>query len=548
MKKKQILKEEAKKEIFACGEDPVYFIEKYCKVRHQTRGLVSFKLYDYQKDAVRAFVAYDSVIVNKARQLGFTTLTAAFIAWLILFHKDKQVLCVSTKADVAKEMIDRIKVMLNHLPDWMYLADFEINRAHKISLSNGSSVESVARSDDAGRSKSVALLVIDEAAIIRNMDEMWKGLKSTTSTGGKILAMSTPRGIGNWFHKTYTDAKAGANDWHAMLVNWWECPEYATDLTDDPNTPGGKTSTWFRNFTKDMSPTQIRQELLTQFLETGDTYFEAETIKYMTDQTRHPKTREGADKGVWVWEDPKPNHRYLISTDTSTGGGEDNSGFHVIDLNELSVAAEYNGKIYPDMFGDLCIEYGQKYNEAWIAPDNSNIGSVTAFHIKNKDYRNLVFLTKEFKLVDRWYADYHGILPGVPTDIRNRGAMVAKLEEYLRKKMLTIYSNRFVNEMHTFAVINGKPQAIKADNCHDDLIMSLALGVWIRDILPEFNTSYNPTDSVKIFESISVVKHTYNQREVSQQQRIHEVKRKIEEQGFSQVNPAYFNPYIYFSR
>ena len=68
----------------------IYFIENYCKVQHEKRGLVLFKLYEYQKRALKHFINHDKVIVNKARQLGFSTLTAAFIVWVIMFHYDKR--------------------------------------------------------------------------------------------------------------------------------------------------------------------------------------------------------------------------------------------------------------------------------------------------------------------------------------------------------------------------------------------------------------------------------------------------------------------------
>lgn len=540
--KKRISKSEAIKEIITCSDDPIYFIEKYCKIQHQTRGLLDFKLYDYQKNAIKVFLANRYSIVNKARQLGFTSLTAAFIAWLILFHKDKKVLCVSINALVSKEMIDKIKVILNNLPDWMYLCDFKTNRAHKIVLSNGSSVESIARSENAGRSLSVALLVIDEASIIRGMDEMWKGLKSTTSTGGKIIALSTPKGIGNWFHKTYTEAREGTNEWYPLLVNWWECPEYSYDIEESSTTPGGKTSSWFRSFTKDMTPMQIRQELLTEFLETGDTYFDSETLKSCLGTARDPERKEGYTKALWVWFDPHPNSKYLISADCASGAGEDYSTFHVIDLNHMIVVAEFKDKVYPDIFAEILVETAQKYNNAWIAPENASIGSVTCFNIKNAGYNNLVFLTKEFKLVDRWVAEYNGILPGVPCDIRNRSAMVAKLEEYLRKKQITVLSNRLVNEMYTFAVINGKAQAIKG--CNDDLVMALAIGVWLRDIIPEFNSTNNYTKFNDLYSHIRVETKTFNAEKVSQMQRLSEMKKSAEKNGAFFVN----SPGIFFTR
>jgi hypothetical protein len=538
MKKQKLPKSEVIKEIIACSDDPIYFINKYCKVQHIKRGLVDFKLYDYQKNAIKCFLANNNVVVNKARQLGFTTLTAAFISWLILFHKEKKVLCVSINAKVSKEMIDKIKTILNNIPDWMYLCDFETNRAHKIVLSNGSSVESVARSNDAGRGQSVALLVIDEAALIRNMDELWKGVKSTTSLGGKIIALSTPKGINNWFHKIYTDARAGTNDWYPLLSNWWENPEYAEDLEDDPNTPGGKTSSWFRTFTSDMTPLQIRQELLTEFLETGDTYFDGATLKFLESQKQDPIRIEGYDKGLWIWKDPNPKSKYLISADCATGAGEDFSTAHIIDLNSLEVVAEYMAKVYPDVFADILIEIGKKYNEAYIAPENANIGSVTCFNIKNSGYKNLVFLNKEFKLVDRWVAEYNGYLPGVPTDVRNRNAMVAKLEEYLRKNQIVVKSARLINELYTFSLINGKAQAAK--NCHDDLIMALAIGCWLRDIIPEFNTA-QVTPFENIYSYLKVETQTFNNQKLTEAQKASELKNRLKQKG----NEYIVNSHIY---
>jgi hypothetical protein len=520
-------KSEIIKEIIACSDDPIYFISKYCKTQHQVRGLVPFALYDYQKEAIKAYLANRFVICNKARQLGYTSLTSAFVAWLILFHKDKKVLCVSINAVVSKEIIEKIGVILNNIPEWMYLADFTTNSKHKIALSNGSAVESVARSDHAGRGRALSLLVIDEAAIISKMDELWKSLKSTVSTGGKIIAMSTPKGIGNWFHKTYSEARMGVNNWFPILTNWWECPDYAEDIEDDPNTPGGKTSTWFRNFVKDMTPLQIRQELLTEFLETGDTYFDSATLKHCDSQQRKPIRIEGANKELWVWSEPQPGHTYLISADCATGAGEDFSTAHVIDLRTLEVAAEYRAKVFPDLFADYLMELGKRYNEAWLAPESANIGSVTCFNIKNAGYKNLVFLDKDFKLIDRWQAENKGVLPGIPSDVRNRNAMVAKVEENLRKQFIKVYSSRLLFEMHTFALINGKAQASK--NCHDDLIMALAIGCWLIDIIPQFGAKYNQVDN--LFAHIKVSTTTYNNQKMTAAQKAHELRQKLERQG-----------------
>ena len=35
------------KEIVRCGKDPVYFLNKYVKIQHTTRGLIPFNTYSF---------------------------------------------------------------------------------------------------------------------------------------------------------------------------------------------------------------------------------------------------------------------------------------------------------------------------------------------------------------------------------------------------------------------------------------------------------------------------------------------------------------------
>ena len=98
-------------------------------------------------------------------------------------------------------------------------------------------------SGDAGRSEALSLLVIDEAAHVESLDELWAGLYPTISTGGRVIALSTPNGVGNWFHKTYTEAADGSNDFHPILLNW--------DVHPD------RDQAWFEKETRNMSRREI---------------------------------------------------------------------------------------------------------------------------------------------------------------------------------------------------------------------------------------------------------------------------------------------------
>ena len=65
------------------------------------------------------FNCYAFTIINKSRQLGISTLVAGYSLWTMLFHKDKTVLCIATKQETAKGMVEKVQFMYNNLPGWL---------------------------------------------------------------------------------------------------------------------------------------------------------------------------------------------------------------------------------------------------------------------------------------------------------------------------------------------------------------------------------------------------------------------------------------------
>ncbi|HPM21443.1 MAG TPA: hypothetical protein PLY35_09380, partial [Thermotogota bacterium] len=56
-----------KKEYLACALDPVYFIKKYCKIKHPKRGLIPFELYPFQEETLTKLRNNNRVIILKSR-------------------------------------------------------------------------------------------------------------------------------------------------------------------------------------------------------------------------------------------------------------------------------------------------------------------------------------------------------------------------------------------------------------------------------------------------------------------------------------------------
>ena len=182
----RLTKKEILKEIVRAGKDPSYFTVNYCRISHPQKGLIPFKAYDYQKQLLSDFNDYRFNVILKGRQLGISTITAAYIAWLMLFHRDKNILVVATKLQTATNLVRKVKQIIKNLPGWIQISDIAIDNRTSFELSNGSLIKAASTSSDAGRSEALSLLVVDEAAHVERLGELWAALYPTLSTGGRL--------------------------------------------------------------------------------------------------------------------------------------------------------------------------------------------------------------------------------------------------------------------------------------------------------------------------------------------------------------------------
>jgi phage FluMu gp28-like protein len=120
---------------------------------------------------------------------------------MMTFKPDSNILVIATKLGTAKNLITKVRVMWKSLPAWLRVEEEEDNKL-SLRLVNGSQVKAEAATPDSGRSEALSLLVIDEAAFVRYIDDIWTSAQSTLATGGDCIILSTPNGVGNFFHKT----------------------------------------------------------------------------------------------------------------------------------------------------------------------------------------------------------------------------------------------------------------------------------------------------------------------------------------------------------
>ena len=466
------IKEVIKQQYIQCATDPAYFMKKYCMIQHPIKGKIPFDLYKFQEKTVSEFQSERMNVILKARQLGISTLTAGYALWMMTFHKDKNILVIATKQDVAKNLVTKVRVMHANLPSWLKQPCVEDNKLN-LRYMNGSQIKAVSSGPEAARSEALSLLILDEAAFIDKIDQIWTASQATLTTGGQCIALSTPNGVGNWFHKTWVDAEEGRGMFNPIKLHWTVHPERNDDWRKEQDTLLG--------------PSGAAQECDCDFLTSGTGVIDAVLLeKLRKEQCKDPVEKRGIDGNMWVWEQPNYNKDYIVCADVGRGDSADYSAFHVIELESLTQVAEYKGRINTKDFGNMLVSVATEYNDALLIVENNNIGWATIQQIIDRDYPNLFYTSKDLQYVDvqhqvtnKHYSEEKRMVAGFSTTSKTRPLIISKLEEFFREESVMVRSNRLIDELLTFVYINNRAEAMPGYN--DDLVMSFAIGLWVRD-------------------------------------------------------------------
>lgn len=468
------LKQVIQQQMLQCAKDPIFFMRNYCYIQHPVRGKVKFNLYKFQESSLKELSENRWNIILKSRQLGISTLTAGYALWKMLFQEDYNVLVIATTQEVAKNLVTKVRVMYDNLPSWLKGEDLvESNNKLSLKLKNGSQIKAVSSANTGARSEALSLLIVDEAAFIRNIEEIWIASQATLSTGGSAVVLSTPNGVGNWFHKMWSDAESGENGFHTIKLHWTVHPE--------------RNQEWREEQTKLLGEKGAAQECDCDFISSGHTVIDGQLLQKYESKCIEPIEKRGINGDLWIWEYPDYSRDYMVVADVARGDGEDYSAFHIFDVETVKQVAEYRGKLPTKDYGNLLVSVATEWNNALLAIENSNIGWAAIQPALDRNYPNLFYTYKDDGYIDvevqllKGYdiKDKSKMVPGVSTTTRTRPLMISALERYMREETPVINSKRLIQELFVFVWLNHKAQAQNGYN--DDLVMAFSIALWLRD-------------------------------------------------------------------
>jgi hypothetical protein len=455
-----------------CAKDPVYFFKKYCYIQHPHRGKILFNLYPFQEDLMTSVNDHRFNVILKSRQLGISTLSAGYSLWLMLFHEDKNILVIATKQEVAKNLVTKVRFMHDNLPSWLKGQTEEDNKL-SLRLRNGSQIKATSAAGDAGRSEALSMLIIDEAAFINNVEEIWTSAQSTLSTGGGAIVLSTPNGVGNWFHKIWVQGQQG-DQWNPTELHWTVHPDRDQLWRDEQTTLLGEKGS--------------SQECDCDFISSGHTVVEGSTLQwYEETYVKDPIEKRGFDGNYWLWDYPNYSRDYVVVADVARGDSSDYSAFHVFDIETVEQVAEYKGKIDTKQYGAFLTSVASEWNNAMLVIENANIGWAVIQEVIDRNYDNLYYSYRDVGYIDE---DIHlrkgfdlkrkeDMVPGFSMTSRTRPLVISKLDMYMRERTPIIHSKRLIEELFVFIWNGSRAEAQRGYN--DDLVISFSTGLWVRD-------------------------------------------------------------------
>ena len=381
----------------------------------------------------------------------------------------------------------------------------------------------------------VSYLVFDEAAFIENGKDVYASALPTVSTGGHIIMISTPNGKDMLYYETCRQAKLkGTKDWNnfeLVEMKWYQDPRYnkflewtkkdeetgeiliqkenyldkegniAFDndhwekMVEDGWLP---RSPWYvkmcQQFNNDSQ--KIAQELDVSFLGSASNVVEPEFIEMQEKlNKRDPLYVDPMIEDTWIWKEPIPGHRYLMSIDCSRGDAADRTAIEILDLDGvdddgtpcLEQVLEYHGKMTGDVIGELAYKYGMMYGEAFTVIDCiGGTGDACLLMMMRLGYKNLYYDDPELKVytMQREASSIQptpdGKLPGFHSS-SVRFQMLTYFANMVKTNQIKIRSKRVIAELDTWIYKGTAARIDHQDGCHDDTLTCLAMAVFVMN-------------------------------------------------------------------
>lgn len=524
-----------KDEIRACLSDFSVFCEKCLLIDDKNGRKIPFVLNRAQRYFAELLLKHVfstnpqpvTVVVLKARQMGYSTLLCALELYILIRFENNEYASLNLKhflhlGSMADEMLqDKMLPMIESMHQ-TFFGDFYMNKdERKISCvgfkgqrRNNKIRYYTANSGESGRGGTAQILVIDEAGYVKDLGQLQRAVGSATPTVGLGLQVfvSTANGINSFYdlcNLAQSDPKM-----EFMFLPWFLMEDYVLppDDVDEDNLLDYEKRmieemkkwelpehlhlakiAWYRDHLvskKGNDLSAMRQEFPTTwqepFISSDSPAFPTEKLLSMlSEEDREPlgyainnpdgKIIEGKEWDIRIYKKPQPGKKYDMIIDPAFGGAEaDNTAIRVVEQRTLEDCAVYGTKDEPSDVAELAVALARYYNNA-IVNIEKNRGELMLSYMRNLRYNNFYIDRARFIKSD----PFKSIGTNITKTTREKG--IQRLRALITTGQFTTKDEETLQELLHFNYV-GTGASRKAQACgnkpdgtpyHDDHVMAL---------------------------------------------------------------------------
>ena len=511
--------------------DAKYYIEKYLRIINKAGVNISFKFNQAQQKLYEIVKAQKEshkpirIIILKARQLGFSTLTEALLYHDSVTRTGVRTLIVAHTEDATANLFSMSKMFHDTLPDQMRVMA-KTSNAQELRFENPTR-DPMEKARRPGRRSRIRCATaggqgVGRSATLTNVHAseyaFWPGNKEETLLGimqavpnlpgTSVYIESTANGFDE-FKSRWDAAIKGESDFIPVFFAWFENPEYRASVSpgvqwteielalkqlyslDDEqlawrrwcirNNCAGNVDTFKQEY-----PSCADEAFLTS----GSSVFDNDII--ITQRAKSPKPlRRGEftydydglkisnikfierENGfAQIYAEPIPYRPYVLGGDTA-GEGSDYFVGHVVDNVTGRQIALLRHQFDEDVYARQMYCLGMYYNEALIGIE-TNYSTFPNKELERLRYHKLYVRETEDTFTHKIKKSF-----GFVTNSVTRPIIIAALVEIMRDTPDIVIDYTTLGEMLTF-VYNEQRRPEAMQGSHDDCVMSLAIAHYIR--------------------------------------------------------------------
>lgn len=497
------------------------YIEEYLRIKDKNSKIIPLKMNQPQTELYNRIKELKKekkpvrVIILKARQMGFSTLTEAILFKEVATKHNVNAGIITHEAKATNNLFTMSKLFYDNLPNPIK-PNIRNRNAQELNFNNenntglNSKIVCMTAGDGAGRSGTFNFLHLSEFAFWSgDKKEAYISLMQTVprNENSMVIIESTANGY-EYFKELWDKAVKKESDFIPVFIGWNKLKEYQMEYTGFQLTEEEKELQRIYGLTLEQLEWRrwcirnncggdidiFKQEYPINpeeaFLNSGSCYFNVENVINRIQNLREPvktgsfiydydgikitniRWKNEQDGFIKIYEEPKANYPYVVSGDTAGEGSDyfigqvlDNTnGKQIAVLRKEFDADEYTRQMY-------CL--GKYYNNALIGIE-SNFDTFPIKELERIGYKKQFIREKEDTYTGKIVKAY-----GFRTDRITRPLILSELQALVNDHIELINDKETLEEMLVF-VRNEKGRPEAQEGSHDDLVMALAIAYYIR--------------------------------------------------------------------